>query len=92
MELFWGARSQSDLYMDDKVLHWQSHVHHVKYFPLLSEQNQMTLAGMVLERHALDINNWQIVISGPFDMAHSIRDTLVAKGALPQNIFSDAFM
>ncbi len=91
IELFWGARSQSDLYMDDKVLYWQSHVTHVKYFPLLSESNQMTLADMVLKRHALDINDWQIVISGPFDMAYSIRDTLTAQGVLPENMFSDAF-
>jgi len=90
-ELFWGARSQSDLYMEDKVLYWQSHVNHVKYFPLLSENNQITLADMVLERHALDINDWQIVISGPFDMAYNIRDTLVTQGVLPENLFSDAF-
>jgi CDP-4-dehydro-6-deoxyglucose reductase len=90
-ELFWGVRSQSDLYMDDKALHWQSHVNHVKYFPLLSESNQMTLADMVLKRHMLDINDWQIVISGPFDMAYSIRNTLAAQGVLPENMFSDAF-
>lgn len=91
LELFWGARSQSDLYMDDKALHWQSHVNHVKYFSLLSENNQKTLADMVLERHAQDLSEWQIVISGPFDMAFNIRDQLVAKGALAENIFSDAF-
>ena len=90
-ELFWGARSQSDLYMDDKVLRWQAHVNHFKYYSLLSENNQMTLADMVLEQHVTDIHDWQIVISGPFDMAYSIRDTLVAQGVVPENIFSDAF-
>lgn len=90
-ELFWGARSQSDLYMDDKVQYWQSHVTHFNYFSLLTENSQMTLADKVLERHALDINDWQIVISGPFDMAFSIRDALVAQGVLVENIFSDAF-
>ena len=91
VELFWSARSQSDLYMDDKVLYWQSHLKHFSYFSLLSESNSMTLADMVLERHALDLHQWQIVISGPFDMAFSIRDTLVANGGLPENMFSDAF-
>lgn len=90
-ELFWGARSQSDLYMDANVLNWQAHVSHFKYFSLLSESSQMSLAERVLKQHALDINDWQIVISGPFDMAHSIRDILVAQGVLAENLFSDAF-
>lgn len=90
-ELFWGARSQSDLYMDDKVLLWQSHVSHFKYFSLLSERSQQTLVDIVLERHAQDINDWQLVISGPFDLAFSIRDALVGQGVLAENLFSDAF-
>jgi CDP-4-dehydro-6-deoxyglucose reductase len=90
-KLFWGARSQSDLYMDDIVTQWQSHVPHFQYFSQLSETSTETLASMVLARHEQDINNWQIVISGPFDMVYSTRDQLVAKGASPTNLFSDAF-
>lgn len=91
LELFWTARSQSDLYMDDKALYWQAHLNHFRYFPLLSENNTMTVADMVLDQHPLDIDQWQIVISGPFDMAYSIRDLLMAHGVLSENIFSDAF-
>ena len=90
-ELFWGARSQSDLYMDEKVLQWEAHVHHFQYFSLLSEMNKVTLASKVIERHATDLNHWQIVISGPFDMAYNTRDELIAHGALAENLFSDAF-
>jgi CDP-4-dehydro-6-deoxyglucose reductase len=90
-ELFWGARSQSDLYMDDKVMQWQNHVSNFKYFSQLSETSTQTLASMVLARHQQDINNWQVVISGPFDMVYSTRDQLVDNGALASNLFSDAF-
>lgn len=90
-ELFWGARSQSDLYMNDKVIEWQNHVPHFQYFSQLSDTSTQTLASMVLARHQQDINNWQIVISGPFDMVYSTRDHLLEKGALPANLFSDAF-
>jgi len=90
-ELFWGARSQSDLYMDEKVQHWQTHVTQFQYFSLASETSKETLASLVLARHTQDINDWQIVISGPFDMVYSTRDLLVAHGALPENLFSDAF-
>ena len=90
-ELFWGARSESDLYMDDKVSYWQTHVRHFKYFSLLSNASQMTLASKVLARHKKDLNDWQIVISGPFDMVFDLREKFLAQGALPENLFSDAF-
>ena len=91
MELFWGVRSQSDLYMNDTVLHWQAHVHPINYFPLPALNNQVTLADSVLARHVLDIQDWQIVISGPFDMAISTRDRLVEHGALLTSIFSRCY-
>jgi CDP-4-dehydro-6-deoxyglucose reductase len=89
--LFWGPRSESDLYMDEKVLRWQAHVDHFKYLPVLSGSNQMTLADRVIEQLAREPGDWQIVISGPFDMACNIRNILLAQGALPENLFSDAF-
>ena len=91
IELCWGARSQGDLYMDNKALYWQSHVDHFHYFPLVSENNSMSLVDWVIARHAQALSEWQIVISGPFDMAYSIRDKLLAQGILPESIFSDAF-
>lgn len=90
-ELFWGARSQRDLYMDDKALHWQTHVAHFTYFPHHSDLHAMTLADRVIAQHLHDLHDWQIVISGPFDMVYHTRDALVAQGVLLENLFSDAF-
>ena len=90
-ELFWGARSQSDLYMDNKAMHWQTHVEHFTYFPHRSEPHVMTLAARVLVQHPHDIHDWQIVISGPFDMVYHTRDALLTAGVLLENLFSDAF-
>lgn len=90
-ELFWGARSQSDLYMDEKVSHWRTHVRHFQYFSQLSETSKITLATKVLTRHQHDLNDWQIVISGPFDMVYDMRDRLLAQGVSAENLFSDAF-
>lgn len=90
-ELFWGARSQSDLYMNEKVGQWQSHVAHFQYFSLLSNSSKETLASMVLEQHHRDLKRWQFVIGGPFDMVYATRDILVAQGVSPQQLFSDAF-
>ncbi|KTD11700.1 NAD(P)H-flavin reductase [Legionella gratiana] len=90
-ELFWGARLQSDLYLDEKVNSWKTHVSRFNYFSSVSEDNSKPLASLVLERHTHDLNQWQIVISGPFDMVYSTRDVLVDKGISPTHLFSDAF-
>jgi CDP-4-dehydro-6-deoxyglucose reductase len=91
-ELFWGARSQSDLYLDEMVNHWQKHVVRFQYFSLLSNLRKENLSSLVLGRHSQDLHDWQIVIGGPFDMVYSTRDILVEHGqVLRENIFSDAF-
>ncbi|MBA2657303.1 MAG: NAD(P)H-flavin reductase [Tatlockia sp.] len=91
-ELFWGARSQSDLYMNEKVIHWQTHASHFRYFSLLpNSRAKDSLASMVIEQHAQDLNDWQYVISGPFDMVFATRDALLAEGVALSQMFSDAF-
>jgi CDP-4-dehydro-6-deoxyglucose reductase, E3 len=90
-ELFWGARSQSDLYMNEIVSHWQAHVAHFRYFSLLSDSTKETLASVVIEHHSNDLKNWQFVICGPFDMVYTVRDALVAQGVPQAQLFSDAF-
>lgn len=90
-ELFWGARSQSDLYMDEKVMQWQAHVEHFRYYSLLSNTSKETLASVILDHHQHDLDQWQIVIAGPFDMVYAIRDILVEHGIAQGQLFSDAF-
>lgn len=89
-ELFWGARSKSDLYMDEKVNHWHKHVPKFNYFSSLSDPSKESLASLVLSQHK-SLNDWQIVISGPFDMVYHTRDQLVAANVPLQNLYSDAF-
>ena len=90
-ELFWGARSQSDLYLNEVLSLWQKQIPQFSYFSQLSDASNATLASKVIEQHAHDLKDWQIVISGPFDMVYNVRDQLLAKGALANNLFSDAF-
>lgn len=90
-ELFWGARFQSDLYMDNIVSHWRDHVRHFQYYSQLSDLSDTTLASNVIARHSHHLNEWQIVMSGPFDMVFDTRKQLLTEGALMKNLFSDAF-
>ena len=91
-ELFWSARTQSDLYLDEKVKQWQNHVQHFQYLPLLlSSSDKQTPASVVISRHAATIQDWQIVICGPFDLVYRTRDQLVAHGVSVDHLYSDAF-
>ena len=90
-ELYWGARLQNDLYLDEKVNSWQAHVSRFNYFSSLSDENTEPLISVVLAKHPKDLADWQIVISGPFDMVYSTRDVLVQHGVSPAHLFSDAF-
>jgi CDP-4-dehydro-6-deoxyglucose reductase len=90
--LYWGARSQSDLYLDDKVLQWQAHVSHFRYVSLIAANNNRdTLATLVLKQKEHDLSQYQFVISGPFDMVYATRDALIAVGVLNSQLYSDAF-
>jgi CDP-4-dehydro-6-deoxyglucose reductase len=90
-ELYWGARSQSDLYMDEKVNSWQAHASRFNYFSILADTNKDSLVSNILKKHPEDLDEWQMVISGPFDMVYSTRDILVQHGVSPTHLFSDAF-
>ncbi|KTC94587.1 NAD(P)H-flavin reductase [Legionella erythra] len=89
--LYWGARSQSDLYMDDKVRQWQAHVSRFRYVTLLSGESRENLASVVKMDYSGSLLDHQIVIAGPFDMVYAIRDALVASGMPREQLFSDAF-
>lgn len=90
-ELIWGVRSKSDLYMDDKVSHWRKHVRHFQYYAHVTGSHKSSLTAMVLKKHAEELNKWQFVISGPFDMACSLREQLMEHGVTKENLFSDAW-
>jgi CDP-4-dehydro-6-deoxyglucose reductase len=91
-ELYWGARSQSDLYLDDKVRQWAAHVKHFCYFSLLpTSDSKEKLATLVTNQHRKNLADYQIVIGGPFDMVFATRDALVEVGVLHSRLYSDAF-
>lgn len=88
MHLFWGAKSKSDLYMEDLLQQWQTHVDHFKYTPILSSSHE--LIQTVIDQ-CTDLLDCQIIAAGAFDMVYRARDTFVDLGLDSQWMFSDAF-
>lgn len=92
LALYWSARSQSDLYLHEKVIQWQAHVSQFQYFSLLPEANsQKNLAELVISHYPSHLSEYQFVIGGPFDMVFATRDALVKAGITAEQMHADAF-
>ncbi|WP_115316871.1 NAD(P)H-flavin reductase [Legionella birminghamensis] len=89
-ELYRGARSKVDLYMDEKLKEWEAHSSHFKYFSLLPPESNF-LAPLAIKKHPDDLMQYEIIIAGPFDMAYIVRDQLLAQGLSKSQLYSDAF-
>jgi len=90
-ELYWRARTQEDLYLDEQVLTWQKHVKHFDYIPHITAPNHTTLIDRLQKKHLHDLSDHQIVLAGPFDFVYSLRDDLIQYGLTHSQLFSDAF-
>ena len=89
--LFWSARTEEELYLDEKVLAWEKHVSHFDYTPHITAQNLPPLIARIEKKHPLDLNKHQVVLAGPFDFVYALRDALIKKGMPHNQLFSDAF-
>lgn len=89
--LYWGARSQSDLYMEITVKQWQAHASHFQYISILPNGSKETLVAQVINQYQQQLLAHQIVLAGPFDMVYALRDALVHYGVAREQLFSDAF-
>lgn len=91
LQLIWAARAQNLLYLDETVKQWENNCTNFRYVPVLTGNPREHLIAHALSLHVSDIEKWQIVLSGSFDMVYRIRDGIVALGVSKQNIYSDAF-
>ena len=98
IHLFCGARSKSDLYMDEQVRQWLSTYPNLKYSPVLSEpedeDNWQGETGFVHEsviKHYPDLSDYDVYLSGPPPMVKAGMDLFYEKGLPETQIFSDSF-
>ena len=98
MHIYWGARTQEDLYMHAVAKKLADDHEHIQYTPVLSdakpEDNWQGRTGFVHEAICADINdlsNFEIYGSGPPAMIHAGTDAFKQQGLNLDNYFSDAF-
>ncbi len=98
MHLFWGARGEQDLYMDDLARQWADRHAHIRYTPVLSEAGpEPARAGKigwvheaVVERYP-DLSRHEVYMSGPPPMIDAGCSAFEQTGLPGENLFFDSF-
>lgn len=94
--LYWGARNQGDLYMDELAKSWDAQHDNIHYIPVLSrpEAGWEGKTGYVQNVAAADhddLTDFELYACGHPDMVYSAKEALTAKGLDPEHCYSDAF-
>ena len=89
-ELHWGVTVAEDLYDQKSLQSWEQTQNNYHYFPHIASGGQSDLIPFIIERYP-DINHWQIVMAGPFDLMYDMQKKLLQHGCHKESIFSDAF-
>lgn len=90
-ECYWLTKMRSDLYWQPQLLEWQHQVAKFKYLSLVAGESTEVMLAEIYRRHQPELNSFQFVVSGAFDMVYRCRDQLLAWGVEAKSIFSDAF-
>jgi CDP-4-dehydro-6-deoxyglucose reductase, E3 len=98
IHIYWGARTETDLYFDHVVKQWAIDHAHITYIPVLSEidntKNWKGKTGFVheavLEDHA-DLSEHDIYACGPPPMINAVVESFPEHGMNRDRLFSDSF-
>jgi CDP-4-dehydro-6-deoxyglucose reductase, E3 len=95
MQLFWGVRSEGDLYAR-ATLEALSRASALRYAPVLSEASPhwRGLTGWVHEaafEHVLNLESYEVYAAGPPAMIAAIRAEYAARGCVSDRLYYDSF-
>ena len=96
MHLYWGVRSQRDLYLPDLPVRWAREHSNLTYTPVLSEPDADWTGRTGFVHEAVladhpDMSGFDIYMSGPPVMVDAGREAFQRCGATMDYMFSDAF-
>lgn len=93
--LYWGARTASDLYLDELAQHWAKTVANFRYTAVLSEpsdhwQGKVGLVHEAVVHDHTDLTDYQVYAAGPPDMVFVALQAFKQLGLAKDRIYSDA--
>ncbi len=98
VHIYWGARTETDLYLDSTVKQWSIDHEHIKYSPVLSEIDNLNgwtgkkgfVHEAVLEDYT-DLSGYDIYACGPPPMINAVTEYFPKQGLNKERLFSDSF-
>jgi CDP-4-dehydro-6-deoxyglucose reductase, E3 len=98
LHIYWGARTENDLYFDSIAKQWSIDHAHITYNPVLSEIDNINgWAGKtgfvheaVLQDHN-DLSGYDIYACGPPPMVNAVVESFPKQGLNKERLFSDSF-
>jgi CDP-4-dehydro-6-deoxyglucose reductase len=96
IHLYWGVRSQRDLYLEELAQRWATENHNFQYTPVLSEPegDWRGRTGWVHEavvQDYPDMSGHDLYMSGPPPMVFAGKDAFLSAGLPEENMYSDVF-
>ena len=97
LHLYWGAKTEQDLYMHELPLQWQQTLDNFSYTAILSNHTTNAWEGKVGYVHTAvckdytDLGAFQVFAGGPPDMVIAALDALQQRGLKKEWMFSDVF-
>ena len=96
--LYWGARSESGLYLHELARQWADKYQHINYIPVLSEQDKVKdwqgktgfVHDAVLQDFG-DLSGYDVYVCGPPPMINAVVESLPKQGLAKENLYSDSF-
>ena len=97
VDLWWGARTASDLYLDSALRQWANATPALSYFPVVEQAEEHDVEGVVarideaLAQRIQQHNHYSIFLSGSPGMVYGVVDSLAKIEPMTEQVFSDVF-
>lgn len=96
--IYWGARTETDLYLNEILKQWCDEYSHIKYSPVLSEADYSSnwkgkkgfVHDAVLSDYE-DLSAYDVYACGPPPMINAVVESFPQKGLDRERLFSDSF-
>ena len=94
--VYWGARTEADLYLDEVARAWAAENENIDYTPVLSApsadwQGRTGYVQDAVMADFSDLTGYEVYAAGLPAMVYAARDSLAAKGLDRECYYSDAF-
>jgi len=97
--IYWGARAQRDLYLDDLPRRWAQEYEHIHYTPVLSEpqasdqwQGRTGFVHQAILKDFTDLSSYDIYACGPPAMVEAGHTAFLRHNMDEAHFYSDAFV